>query len=55
MLALNEKALAHRREICISARSALDFCAGLALRPTWTTSRFGRFGNDEARFGRPQI
>jgi len=29
--------------------------AAFVSRPTWTTSRFGRFGNDEAGFGRPQI
>jgi hypothetical protein len=48
-----EKTLAPRRQICISARSATCYLAG--MRPTWTTSRFGRFGNDEAGFGRPQI
>jgi hypothetical protein len=47
--------LAPRPEICISARSAKSYRAGFALRPTWTTSRFGRFGNDEAGFGQPQI
>jgi hypothetical protein len=50
-----EKGLALRREICISARSLRQLAWGSPSRPTWTTSRLCRFGNDEAGLGRPQI